>query len=125
MAGSYKKGEPFSSIDDPGFEKMFQIFFLRNVSFNLIFFVYLCLSFLLFFVLLVRTILFEEFQKKKKTKKKNIATDVQLGATTEIDHNFLNLISTVIQRTNPFHKQEVSGWDINNIAFIREHPWST
>ena len=60
--------------------------------------------------------------KKKKTKKKNIATDVQLGATTEIDHNFLNLISTVIQRTNPFHKQEVSGWDINNIAFIREHP---
>ena len=124
MAGSYKKGEPFSSIDDPGFEKMFQIFFLRNVSFNLIFFVYLCLSFLLFFVLLVRTILFEEFQKKK-TKKKNIATDVQLGATTEIDHNFLNLISTVMQRTNPFHKQEVSGWDINNIAFIREHPWST
>ena len=122
MTWSYKKGEPFSSIDDPGFEKMFQIFFLRNVSFNLIFFVYLCLSFLLFFVLLVRTILFEEFQKKKKTKKKNIATDVQLGATTEIDHNFLNLISTVIQRTNPFHKQEVSGWDINNIAFIREHP---
>ena len=72
MAGSYKKGEPFSSIDDPGFEKMFQIFFLRNVSFNLIFFVYLCLSFLLFFVLLVRTILFEEFQKKKRQRKKTL-----------------------------------------------------
>ena len=72
MTWSYKKGEPFSSIDDPGFEKMFQIFFLRNVSFNLIFFVYLCLSSLLFFVLLVRTILFEEFQKKKRQRKKTL-----------------------------------------------------
>ena len=25
MAGSYKKGEPFSSIDDPGFEKVFKL----------------------------------------------------------------------------------------------------
>ena len=65
--------------------------------------------------------LFEEFCFKK-----NIAIDVQIGATADIDNGFFkNPISTVTSSINLFEKQENSGCGINSIVFIRKYPFST
>ena len=54
---------------------------------------YFCILFCIFFLWLVRIVLFKEFQK-------SIANGAQIGATTEIDHSFKNLISTLYNITN-------------------------